>query len=273
MFTKKSRFKVWPLWIFVLLFAGVLALGRPRRAPGTLLELSKNAGEVAVLRNRAGELMLFNFRPVEPHVLYRSSGFPVNKKIVENGKTKKRPAAYGDDQLFQFLQKRGIHTVVTLQETESFWAEQGYFEWWEKRTGNKIEVVSLPIKIGHAYNRDSSGAVRAAAKFLAFMKKRKPEDGAVLVHCDAGKDRTGVVIAAYELWRNEGKMDRDELWQRVRARYLESNNAIRSDKEAGAWAGETKMCNDCGDGKVGAGWVCGEWLDKLRPDLELLAQL
>jgi protein-tyrosine phosphatase len=264
----------WPLWVVAgALAAGFLGLGRPRTTPGAALDLTQNVDEVRVLRNPKGELLMYNFRAVEPGVLYRSSGFPRNRKAVENSETKKTPAAFADGQVFDFLKKRNIHTVVMMQEEEYYWAEQGYFDWWQKRTGYRIKVVALPVKAGHAYDQDSSGALRAASKFLDLMKARKPGDGAVLVHCDAGKDRTGVAVALYELWRNQGKMNKDELWAQVRERYLASNAAIGSDKETSAWAAPRVECRDCGHGRGGPGFVCGEWLDKLRSNLELLAQL
>jgi protein-tyrosine phosphatase len=269
-----KRRTTWPLWVLALaLVAAVLGLGRPHTTPGAALDLTHNEDEVPVLRNAKGELLMYNFRAVEPGVLYRSSGFPRNRKIVENGETKKIAAAFADDQVFDFLRKRNIHTIVMMQEQEYFWAEQGYFEWWQKRTGYKVNVVPLSVKAGHAYDQDSGGALRASSKFLDMMKARKPQDGAVLIHCDAGKDRTGVAVALYELWRNQGKMNKDELWAQVRNRYLASNPAIGSDKETSAWAAPQIECRDCGNGKSGPGFVCGEWLDKLRPNLELLAQL
>jgi hypothetical protein len=267
-------YRLWPIVVVaVALGAGVLSLGRPHATPGSPLDLTKTEDEVPVLRNKDGDLMLYNFRAVEPGVLYRSSGFPRNKKVAENGEVKKRAAAFQDGQLFDFLRKRNIHTVVTMQELDYFYAEEGYFDWWQKRTGYKVDVVSLAVKDGHAYNQDSSGALHVTSKFLDMMKDRKKEDGAVLIHCDAGKDRTGVAVAAYELWRNWGKMDKETLWQQVRERYLQSNRAIGSDKETSAWAAPQKECRNCGDGKPGEGFVCGEWLDKLRSDLELLVQL
>jgi hypothetical protein len=266
----------WPLWVvpLTLLTAGVLLLGRPHSAPGAALDLTKNEDVVPTLRNKKGELLMYNFRAVEKGVLYRSSGFPRNRETTENGQTKKRAAAFADGQLFEFLKKRNIHTIVTMQEMdEYFYPEQGYFQWWQKRDGYKIEVVSMAIKSGHAYDRDAKGALHKVTEFLDFMKARKPSDGAVLIHCDAGKDRTGVAVAAYELWRNAGKMDKDELWKQVRNRYLFSNSSIGSDKETSAWAAPQKECRDCGGGKSGPGFVCGEWLDNMRADLELLAQL
>lgn len=270
----RHRRTIWPLWVsLIVLTAGLFVLGRPYTSPSGALSLAKNEDEVPVLRNEKGELLMYNFRAVEKGVLYRSSGFPRNREVAESGETKKRAAAFADEQLFEFLRQRNIRKVVTMQEDNYFYAEQGYFQGWEKRTNYKIEVVAMPVKAGHAYDQDSSGALRAASQFLDLMKTRKATDGAVLIHCDAGKDRTGVAVAAYELWRNQGKIEKDALWTQVRDRYLVSNREIASDKEASAWAAPQKPCRDCGDGKSGPGFVCGEWLDKLRANLELLAQL
>jgi hypothetical protein len=268
------RRTTWPFWVVALVLGlAVLGLGRHHTTPGAPLDLSKEADEVRVLRNAKGELLLYNFRAVETGVLYRSSGFPRNRKETVDGKERKTPAAFADGQVFDFLKKRNIRTIVTMQESDYFWAEQGYFDWWQKRTGYAVKVVAMAVKAGHAYDQDSGGALRASSKFLDLMKARKPQDGAVLIHCDAGKDRTGVAVALYELWRNQGKMKKDDLWAAVRERYLASNAAIGSDKETSAWAAPTVECQNCGGGRTGKGFVCGEWLDKLRSNLELLAQL
>ena len=261
----------WPFGMSVVaLLLALTALGRKNITAVQPLDLSTTGAEsVPELRNKEHELMLYNFRAVEPGKLYRSSGFPRNRKVVEKGETKKRSAAFADRQLFDFLRAKKIHTVVNMQEIDYFYAEQGYFDWWAKRTGYKIKVVALTVKNGRAYESTFSGGVRASAKFLNIMKDQKPSDGAVLVHCDAGKDRTGVAVAAYELWRNAGKTDSEVLWQQVRKRYLASNEMIGQDKEAGEWAGGKQ---DCGPGEP-RGYVCGSWLDKVRKDLEVVAQL
>jgi len=261
----------WPFGMgIVALLLAMTALGRKHTTAVQPLDLSTAGAEsVPELRNKQHELMLYNFRAVEPGKLYRSSGFPRNRRVDENGESKKKPAAFADGQLFEFLRARKIRTIVNMQEIDYFYAEQGYFDWWAKRTGYKINVIPLTVKNGRAYKSDSSGGVHAAAKFLNMMKKLPQDEGAVLVHCDAGKDRTGVAVAAYELWRNAGKTNSEVLWQQVRQRYLASNPMIDQDKEAGVWAGGKQ---ECGAGEP-KGYVCGAWLDKVRKDLEVVAQL
>lgn len=261
----------WPCFMSVMaVLLAMTALGTKRITATQPLDLSSDGTEIVpVLRNKKGELLLYNFRAVEAGKLYRSSGFPRNVKVVEKGETKKRPAAYADGQLFEWLRARKIRTIVTMQEIDYFYAEEGYFDWWAKRTGYQIEVVPMTVKNSHAYETTSAGGVRAAAKFLNFMKKRQASDGAVLIHCDAGKDRTGVAVAAYELQRNAGRTNSEILWQQVRRRYLASNASIEKDTEVAQWAGDAQAC---GKGEPN-GFVCGSWLDKVRKELEVITQL
>jgi len=224
--------------------------------------------EVHKLHNKAGQLLLFNFRTVEPGVLYRGSGFPANVKYEKDGKPDRKPAAYADAQMFDFLRAKNIRLIVALQRKESFYRERGHFEWWANKTGYKIEVVNLEVETGaQAYIPGHGGGLRAAEKFIELMKKRDPaKDGAVYVHCDAGKDRTGVAVAAYELWRNRGVADKDALWNQVKARYLLSDKMIATDQEAMNWSGKREAC---GDGT--SGFVCPKWLDNIRTELETVA--
>jgi protein-tyrosine phosphatase len=267
---KPRSIPIWSLVVVTILVAIGVGLDWPHPSPGPPLELPlKSAQDVPVLRNKQGELLLYNFRAVEPGVLYRSSGFPRNRRDPKDGK--KTPAAFVDGQAFEFMRAHNIRTVVDLQETEYYYGEEGYYDYWAKKTGYQVKVISLPLKSKHAYDLNSNGGVAAAAKFLEIMKQHRPDDGAVLVHCDAGKDRAGVAVAAYELWRDKGKMDEQTLWQQVRRRYLASNQALAQDEEVSRFAGGEVAC-PAGD-DIKQGFVCPGWLDKLRHDLEIVAQL
>jgi protein-tyrosine phosphatase len=53
----------------------------------------------------------------------------------------------------------------------------------------------LRLDVGAAYRRMLELAGPAIAQVLAIMTADGPSDGAVVVHCAAGKDRTGIVVA------------------------------------------------------------------------------
>jgi len=233
------------------------------------------------VRNRQGELLFFNFRAVEPKQLYRGSAFVPNRVVLVEGRKQARPAAFADSQAFDWLRERGIRTIICLQEAEICRAEKSYFDQWGKKTGYHIDVRRLTVRNGHAYDTDSAllerfpevqdrrTGLRAAADFIEFMKRRKPGDGAVYVHDDTGKDSAGVVCAGYELWRNRGTADADTLWDQVMNRYLVSNVVIERDKEAARLAGGKTDC----DFSEAPNYVCTGRLQKVRPQLELIAQL
>ena len=262
----------------------VLVAGRPMRSPLQQIDLEHNGVHAPYnIHNPKGDLLFYNFRAVEPGVLYRGSGFPRNKWV--DAEKKVRVAAFLDGQTFEFLRARGIRRIIRIQapsdfkRTEDFYAEPGYFEYWSQKTGYKITHETLPVRAGHAYDPDAKGlqkypfeeqrsGLRAASDFIEIMKKHKASDGAIYFHCDAGKDRTGVVAAAYELWHNRGTASPDTLWQQVMERYLVSDALIKRDPEASKFAGDQ---GDCGDGTTG--FVCRSWLEKLRPQLETIAQL
>lgn len=271
----------------LLIVATLIILSGGGRVSPVALPLEHNGVHAPYnVRSPKGALLFYNMRAVEPNLLYRGSGFIRDRHTIVGTPGTKGPAPFADFVLFTMMKNRGIRTIVSLEEPEYFAAEKRYFDAWSKSPMNKsgytIEVVNFPVYNGHAYDADTRAlswqgrgntslfGLRAAYKFIEFMKARKPSDGAVYIHCDTGKDRTGVVVAAYELWRNQGGvLSKDELWAQVMNRYLVSNTLISRDLWVSRFAGGK---NACGAGEP-ANFVCHNWLNDIRPQLETLAQL
>jgi hypothetical protein len=273
-FRRQRQRRVALVLLLALLVLAVLVAGRPRVAPNPIANLQKNGVHgVYNLRSKKNELLIYNFRAVDPGRVYRASGFPRNHRGELGGKMGIYPAAYFDSEAFDFLRARNIRTVISLNPEREFYAEQGYFRANSKRTGYKILLINWPVNPQRTYARDKrekSGALRAAINFIDYLKQRDPRGGAVLVHGEAGKDAVGVVAAAYELWRNVGHGNPDELWRQIRERYAVSDVLIKRDKDArkAALSGKQRRCKD---GKTS--FACPENLDALRRDLELIAQV
>ncbi|HEY4087684.1 MAG TPA: tyrosine-protein phosphatase [Bryobacteraceae bacterium] len=100
---------------------------------------------------------------------------------------------------FQNLAKLGIKTVVDLQATGDERARDEAK--WVKAAG--MEYISVPMK-GMATPKDKD-----VAKVLALLEDQTT--GPVFVHCHAGADRTGGVIACYRIehdgWTNAKAFD------------------------------------------------------------------
>ncbi len=293
---RNAPLKIGASVLLLLLGGAILVAGQPRRPQGAPLPMSKKENGVHGVYNltrgetRAptGRVMVYNFRAVEDGVLYRGSGFLPNMAVRDgNGKTRVKPAGYADGKLFKFMRSKNIRHIVSLRERsdkspekmnakekkqeEDFYAEEGYFKYWGDKTGYRITVQAVPVRNGHAYDLSPPEGLHAASKVLRLMdvRRKNKAPGAVYIHCDAGKDRTGVVAAAYELRRNQGRMSRDELWRQVMHRYLLSNTLIERDKEAALLAGGKHGCGP----REAPGFVCSNWLEPLRQPLERLAQL
>lgn len=246
---------------------------RPRTAPRPIADLAKNGVHgVYTLKNAEGELLLYNFRAIEEGRLYRGSGFPHNHMGVMDGKKGLHPAAIRDPQAFEFLQAHNVRVVVTLTAPQNYYAERGYFDYYYRRTGHRIRLVSFTTLPDMAYVNgtfnDRNFALKTAVEFIRFMKEQAPADGAVYLHDDSGKDAVGVVAAVYELWRNAGTAPREELWQQVLARYMVSDTLIKRDKDAMKFAGQPFHCKE-----GSKAYVCPELLNTLRPDIERIAQM
>ena len=96
---------------------------------------------------------------------------------------------------FKNLAKLGIKTIIDLQATGDERAREEAK--WVKAAG--MEYVSIPMK-GMERPKDA-----AVAKALGLLEDQNT--GPVFVHCHAGADRTGGVIAAYRIehdgWTNK----------------------------------------------------------------------
>ena len=253
----------------IALAAGIVAVGRPAIPSSPPLDLSDDGiYGPDVVRNAAGETLLYNFRTVEPGVLFRGSD--VLRTTTKNASRDagSQPLAFRDEQLFFFLRTMKIRQVVSLVATPDFYVEDGYLRYWSERTGYTVKAISLPVEPGHAYGRDDRSGLHAAAELLHILKDRRPMDGALFVHGEAGTDGTGIVVAAFELWRTYGRSGEDAAWQRLLQRYLASNRLLATDAGVAAMAGEKAPCA----GGV-LNYVCAEQLERLRGDLLFLAKL
>ena len=264
-----QRVPLYAVAIIALAAGTIVAVGRPAVPSAPPLDLS-DAGIYGpdVVRNAEGDTLLYNFRTVEPGVVYRGSEFARTNKNNAPQNTGDQPPAFRDEQLFFFLRTMKIRQVVSLAARPDFEVERGYLRYWSERTGYVIEAISLPVALDHAYGRDDLSGLHAAAELLQIMKVRRPADGAVLVHGDTGTDGTGIAVAAFELWRTYGRSPEDAAWQRVLQRYLASNELLSKDASVAALAGERVSC---AGGALN--YVCAERLERLRGDLLFLAKL
>jgi hypothetical protein len=205
-------------------------------------------------------------RAVEPGRLYRASSFPVNAQLVTPDGARPHAAALVGGEWFEFLRARNIRQVVTLDPADpAAWAEEGYYKYWRERTKYPITLRRIPVVAADAYARNERSGLHAGAELIGLMKGWRPEDGAVLVHGDTGKDGVGIAVATYEAWRNRGSVEPGTLWSAITARYLLSNQLLA---ETGPFAGTPARCPSGAEG-----YVCPEWLGALRKDVEFVARL
>ena len=235
------------LAVLVLTTAGCRSLDR-----GAPLDLSKDGvqGSAAVV-NSEGQTLVYNLRAVEPGVLYRASDF--NREKPAGGDPNAQPAAFKDGQLFNLLRSLNIHHVLSLLAPPEYYAEEGYFKYWTEHSGYAITTSSVIVAPDDVYATNDRSGVHAAAELLATMRHRKPEEGAVLIHGEAGKDAIGVMAAAYELARTVDRVDDASAWNGVVQRYLASNTYATPQTESSA--------------------VTAASLERIRPQLMFIARL
>ncbi len=205
-----------------VVIAGVVAwAARPAAPFPTPLDLASvpvAGGET--VRNLQGQVVLTDFRAIEPAVLYRAAGFPESRALPQPLHDGDLYPSLADESIFEQLRRSNVRHVVALQSNKkAFDAERGYFDYWAQRTGYRITTHWLPVDEQQIYNKDEHGALHAAAEVLATMKSRKAGDGAVLVHGD-NLETAGIVEAAFQLWRSRGHLDSATLWQQIAARFI-----------------------------------------------------
>lgn len=145
----------------------------------------------------AGALCLFPsssalaFGPAKPAAASRDVQHPIAQKIAVRGVAnfgEVTPQLYRgaqpSKQGFENLAKMGIGIVVDLRDGgQSKWEE-------EEVTAAGMKFVSIPWECSHP--KDDY-----FVKFLAIL--RDNPDKKVFVHCHAGVDRTGMMIASYRM--------------------------------------------------------------------------
>jgi hypothetical protein len=237
--------------LVLAVFALTAAAGCRSLDRGAPLDLSNDGVQgSAVLVNPEGQTLVYNFRAVEPGVLYRASDFNRARPAGDAGA---QPAAFKDGQLFNFLKSLNVHHVISLLAPPEYYAEEGYFKYWTEHGGYKITTSSVVVSRDDVYGTNDRRGVPAAAELLAAMRHRKPEDGAVLIHGEAGKDAVGVMAAAYELARTVDRVDDGTAWNGVVRRYIASNTYAVPQPESAA--------------------VTAASLERIRPQLMFLARL
>jgi hypothetical protein len=241
------------LFLFAAL-ALTMAAGCRSLDRGAPLDLSSDGvqGSPAVA-NTEGQTLVYNLRAVEPGVLYRASDFNRAKPGDAAGGQNVQPVAFRDGQLFNFLRSLNVHHVISLLAPPEYYAEEGYFKYWTDRSGYAITTSSVAVGKEDVYAANDRSGVHAAGELLEMMSRRKPGDGAVLIHGEAGKDAIGVMAAAYELARTLDRVDEASAWNGVVRRYLASNTYAAPQPDSAA--------------------VTVASLERIRPELMFIARL
>ncbi len=150
-------------------------------------------------------LHIQHFRTVTSGVLYRSSTLPRHE-------------------LDRAYRRTGMRTIVVLRE----WADQADGSWYEVErefaAAHGVDLVTLPLR---ARQMPSPEDVR---RFLAIVTNAAAQP--VLVHCEFGVIRTGMMVAAYQVLveKRDGQqvLQKLPLFGRHLPAHPEISNFVRS---------------------------------------------
>lgn len=122
-----------------------------------------------------------NFRLVQPGILYRSGQM--------NGAGFRR-----------IVRDYGIRTVVTLRESDHLKKAEGQATQWEENYCRENGIAYVRIQVREWWSPDGPApALAPLEEFLEVMRHPERFPRPVLVHCFAGKHRTGAFVAIYRM--------------------------------------------------------------------------
>lgn len=92
---------------------------------------------------------------------------------------------------FEWVLKQGVKSIVTIRETS---LPPKYFETSEKEEHGINEIVDyLHIKV----EDHDAPELDVLIKTINFIESHIEETKAILIHCNGGRGRTGVIVTAY----------------------------------------------------------------------------
>jgi protein tyrosine/serine phosphatase len=125
----------------------------------------------------------YHFRVVDPGRLYRSGTLSAHELAVVRRRT-------------------GFRTIVNLRSTKEYAAGTWCQTERDFAAANGIRLVNIPLR------PDTPPSPEQLAEFIAVASS--PASQPVLIHCEAGVIRTGIMVAAYQVLV-QGKDSKDVL--------------------------------------------------------------
>ena len=166
-----------------------------RRAPSTAALVLLLAASLFAAKNTLTECKVPNAEELVP-AFHR-----VDADVYRGG----RPS-YRDEVYLKFADL-GIRTVVNLEGGDQAKREQEVIERVNTKLAEQgqpaLTFVSFPINSFTGTVVGSPTNANMGVLFHEIAQAPKP----IYVHCEHGKDRTGMVVALYRLWRGESNFD------------------------------------------------------------------
>lgn len=122
---------------------------------------------------------------ITPGKTNEKTGAPVkNYGVVTEGRIYRGGQPLGDD--YKYLKEQGIKTIIDLSDDKMYESEK------ERAEANGFKYIHIPIYDSHATPDDQT-----VNKIIEAMKDES--NGKMFIHCQAGKHRTGAMVAIYKM--------------------------------------------------------------------------
>ena len=120
-----------------------------------------------------------------------------NFGIVEEGKLYRGDAPRSPQDIEYLVKTHHIRTIIDLRDGDGNSAqEKAWVDQVNSKMSDKVNWIHLPCD---AFDRDS-----VLAQFRTFHDRMGDLQGPVFVHCQYGRDRTGLFVAAYQISEMNG---------------------------------------------------------------------
>ena len=166
-------------------------------------DISFDVGQYSDLMNKINEKYyeFYNFRDVSKIVNFCSTNKKIKKGLVYRTASLSR---YGDDIILSAIKNKNICCIIDLRDEEEI---ERYKKQKRREYGKEIKkiICPKPLKTNVKIRKYNDPYKNLYYALLEYSKENigeifndclsRVDEGGIIIHCEGGKDRTGIIVA------------------------------------------------------------------------------